>query len=201
MNGNKIFYKVMVRLVQDLSNIKKIVNEEGLDVLVVSYGGSCSNTLVNTLQKNGYKCRSKMFDRILCHCPHYIELDIPIIYIYDNPISALLSMKRRGLGIWGTNQRKLSNNRDIKLEDENLLKLMIKQYNNWKGHNDVLFVKTNELFEKNILIKLKKFLKNDELMGFPIELKEKKTKLNEFDMDIVKVIEKYLPEIKKINLE
>ena len=51
-NANKIFYKVMVRLVQDLSNIKKIVNEEGLDVLVVSYGGSCSNTLVNTLQKN-----------------------------------------------------------------------------------------------------------------------------------------------------
>ena len=186
----------MVKLVQDLSKIEDL--KEGLDVLVVSYGGSASNTLVNNLTKNGYQCRTKMFDRILCHCPHYVNLGIPMIYLYDNPINALLSMKRRGNNIWMTNQRKLSNNQHCKVSDENLMKLMIKQFNNWKGHSDVLFVKTSELFEEGIKEKLEKNLRK-ELKHFPIEYKESKNYYGEFDVEVLKVFEKYMDEIKEIN--
>lgn len=186
----------MVKLVQDLTEIEKL--KEGLDVLVVSYGGSASNSLVNALMKNGYRCRSKMFDRILCHCPSYINLGIPMIYLYDNPIKALLSMKRRGKGIWKINQKKLSNNQNSKISDENLMELMIKQFNSWKGYSDVLYIKTSELFDVKIKEKLEKYLGKN-LNHFPLNYKEKKNYYGEFDGNICYVFEKYMKEIKEIN--
>ena len=82
--------------IEELNNIKKIVQRENLNLSVISYGGSCSNQLIHILQHNNYKIRSSISDSLLCHCPHYIDIGIPIIYLYDNPIKAFLSMKRRG---------------------------------------------------------------------------------------------------------
>lgn len=93
-------------MITDLSNINSIIMKEGLDLLIVSYGGCCSNKLTNQLEKNGYNCKTKIWHKILCHCPKYIEIDIPIIYIYDNPIKSFMSMKNRGSGIWDVKSKK-----------------------------------------------------------------------------------------------
>lgn len=68
-------------MICDLNNINDIIKSEGLDILVVYYGGSCSNTLVNYLEKNNFKCNTQTWEKILCHCPQYIECDIPIMII------------------------------------------------------------------------------------------------------------------------
>ena len=43
----------MNRKKKNIHNLEDIKKECGLDILVVSYGGSCSNTLVNQLEKGG----------------------------------------------------------------------------------------------------------------------------------------------------
>ena len=72
----------MQPIVKDLENISKIIKKEGLQILVVSYGGSCSNTLVTTLEKEGYTCQTDIWNKLICHAPKYISCSIPIIYIY-----------------------------------------------------------------------------------------------------------------------
>jgi hypothetical protein len=67
--------------IYNLENIPKAVKNEGLNIVVVCYGGCSSNTLIDTLEKSGYKCRSPVYADILCHCPEPVNLDIPIIYI------------------------------------------------------------------------------------------------------------------------
>jgi len=59
----------------------EVIKKDGLNVLVVCYGGCCSNQFVYKLQQNGYIARSFLWDKILCHCPKYIDVNIPIIYI------------------------------------------------------------------------------------------------------------------------
>ena len=118
-------------MICNLDNVNNIIHNEGLNLLVVSYGGSCSNTLVNVLEKNNYICNTPIWREILCHCPEYVEINIPIIYIYDNFIKSFLSMKKRDIGFWDINQKKMSNDINIVLSDENLIKLMINQFNNW----------------------------------------------------------------------
>ena len=188
-------------MICDLNNIEEIIENEGLDLIVVSYGGSCSNQLVYTLELNNYKCKTKIWIEILCHCPHYIKTNIPIIYIYDNPIKSFLSMKRRSNGYWNVNQRKLSNNNNVALSDENLIKLMINQFNSWTNvkRDNVLVIKSCELFENNIVNKLEKFL-NKKIYHFPISYKKPKTNIevieNENDKNL---FEKYKLEINEIN--
>lgn len=159
----------------DNEHINYIIKNEGLDILVVSYGGSCSNTLVDLLEKNGYRCRINLWHKILCHCPTYIDVNIPVIYIYDNPIKAFLSHKRRGVGFWDKNQKKLSNNYNVELSDENLLKLMINQFNSWTHikKDNILVIKSSELFEVGIINKLEKLL-NRRVSHFPIQYKTPK---------------------------
>ena len=72
----------MQPIVKDLGNISKIIKKEGLQILVVSYGGSSSNTLVTTLEKEGYTCQTDIWNKLICHAPKYISCSIPIIYIY-----------------------------------------------------------------------------------------------------------------------
>ena len=38
-----------------------------------------------------YNCKIELWHKILCHCPKYIPVNIPVIYIYDNPIKSFLS--------------------------------------------------------------------------------------------------------------
>jgi len=168
-------------MICDLNNVNDIIKSESLDVLVVSYGGCCSNALVNNLEKNNFKCKTQIWSNLLCHCPKYIECDIPIIYVYDNPIKSFLSMKNRGKGFWDTNQQKMSNNKNVVLSDKNLIELMINQFKSWtniKRYN-VCVIKSCELFESNIVDKLEKFLKK-ELYHFPIPYKNPKTSITPF---------------------
>ena len=96
-------------MIQDLNNI----NIGDLNLCVVSFGGSASNTLVNALRENGFNTKNHIWEKILCHCPKYVNLGIPIIYLYTDPRAAFMSMKRRGSGIWDVNQKKLSNNNNV----------------------------------------------------------------------------------------
>ena len=185
----------------DFANINNIVKEEKIQLCVISYGGSCSGLLVNTLEKNGYLIHTRTWGSILCHCPEYITLDIPIIYIYDNIIKSYLSVKNRGTGWYDVNQQKLSNNYNVELSDENLLSLMIKQYNSWteKKDKNVLIIKSNELFEGSILEKLQTFLKNPSLQYFPIKFITPKTNINNMEEKDLLLFQKYKDEIDKIN--
>ena len=83
-----------------------------------------SNSLVDALEANGFQIRTHLWRDIICHCPIYFDMNIPVIYIYDNHMKSL-SMKKRGKGYWDVNQEKLSNNYDVEYSDENLLNLMI----------------------------------------------------------------------------
>lgn len=190
--------------IYNLENIPKAVKNEGLNIAVVCYGGCSSNTLNDTFEKNGYKCRSRVYDDILCHCPEPVNLDIPIIYIFRDPIKAMLSMKRRGEGIWDTNQYKLSNSISQDLSDRNLLDLMIRQFNKWTvcNYTNVLFLRYDDIFTENIVDLLKKFLNNNKLQYFPIPYVEP-----HINSDIIKTIDnklaelfiEYTDDIKKIN--
>jgi hypothetical protein len=188
-------------MICDLNNVQTIIKEEGLNLLVVSYGGCVSNTLVNELEKNNYNCNTKVWRDILCHCPKYIEIDIPIIYIYDNPIKSFISMKNRNHGYWDVNQRKLSNNNNADLTDENLIKLMINQFNSWTNvkRDNVLIIKSCELFEDSIINKLEGFLKK-KLYNFPIVYNKPKTDItNNINIELLPLFEKYKSDIDKIN--
>jgi len=188
-------------MICDLNNINDIIEKEGMNLLIVSYGGSASNTLLATLEKNNYKIYTPTYADILCHCPHYIDINIPIIYIYDNPIKSFLSMKKRGAGIWDVNQQKMSNNKNIALSNQNLLKLMINQFNNWTNikRDNVLIVKTCELFENKIVEKLENFLKK-KIYHFPIPYKTPKNSIENVEkFGSTKLFKKYKLEIDKIN--
>ena len=192
----------MICDLNDINNINNIIKSEKLDILVISYGGCCTNILVNYLEKNNFKCNTKIWLTILCHCPQYIECDIPIIYIYDNPIKSFLSMKNRGKGIWDINQEKMSNNKNVVLSDKNLIELMINQFNNWTNikRDNVCIIKSYELFENNIVDKLETFLKK-KIYHFPIPYKNPKTNIDESmkNDEIIKLFENYKLEIDRIN--
>jgi hypothetical protein len=189
----------------DLENIKFRVKNEGLDVCIISYGGSCTNLLFNILKKNGYNIKHPyIWAEILCHYPDYIKLDIPIIYIYDNIKKSYLSMKRRGIN--RRNYMLLTkcefNNSDY--SDENLLKQMIFQYHNWTKikYDNVLIIKSNELFKPDIKFKLQNFLKNDNLISIPAIYRKPQIDLNTFilDNDDQELFKKYNKEIDDINI-
>ena len=188
-------------MICNFENINEIIKNEMLDLLVVSYGGCCSNILADTLEKNNYKCKTKIWDKILCHCPNYIEIDIPIIYIFDNPVKSFISMKNRGLGIYDVNQKKMSNDMNVDLSDENLLELMINQFDSWTKikRDNLLVIKSCELFENDIVDKLKKFLKKN-IHHFPILYKNPKSNIENIeDIELIKLFEKYTLKIDEIN--
>ena len=183
------------------NNIKLRIMKEGLEVLVVSYGGSCCNLLVSLLQKNNIKSTCPIWHQIACHCPEYVNVNIPTIYVYDNPVRSFLSMKRRGTGIWDVNQQKLSNNNHISLSDEQLLSLMIKQFKSWSAHshkNNLLFLKSEELFQSHVTSKINLLLKK-KCMGFPAQYIPPKTDVNHVTESQQLLFQKYAKDIDYIN--
>ena len=156
-------------MICNLDNINNIIKREGLVVMVVSYGGCASNTLINALEKN---------------------------------IKSFISMAKRGGGYWDVNQQKMSNSKNTHLSNENLINLMINQFNSWTNirRDNVLIVKTCELFENSIVDKLEKFLKK-KLYNFPISYNTPKTNIeniNEYN-EYNELFKKYKFEIDKIN--
>ena len=165
-------------MIFDLRFVNRAIIQQGLQVCITSYGGSCTNALRGELEKNGYKCFTKIWDNILCHCRERLNLVIPHIYVYNDPRKAFLSMKRRGKGFWDLNQKKLANNNYIRLSDDNLLQQMFIQFYNYTRKplsNRILIIHQDELFQESIVNKLRKFLGNPGLKGFPIEYRPPKT--------------------------
>ena len=167
----------------DWNNIVKFINNdnEKIDLAVVCFGGCASNYLVDALERCNLKIKTYLWREHICHMPKYYNLNIPIIYLYDNPIKAFLSQKRRGQGIWDVNQKKMCNKNNIYLSDEILLKCMIRQ---WKSfctiyREDVLILKTCQLFEPDIKNKIEKFL-NRKLSSkiFPLKYKPPNIDIN-----------------------
>ena len=195
-----MFCKPSKKQIFNLNKINDQIEKEKLEICIISYGGSCSNQLADVLEQNGYKCRTPIYHNLLCHCPKYVKMNIKTIYIYDNPIKSFISMKRRGPGFWDVNQRKLSNNLNVTLSDENLLKLMIKQFNSWTNIKDdnVLIIKSEELFEEKIVNKLENFLQK-KLINFPIKFIEPKSNIKSVDVNLYILFKKYKKKIEKIN--
>lgn len=190
--------ETIVPIMPNIESVGRMIHRE-MDIMVVSYGGSSCNTLVNVLQTQGYRCYTGGWRRIFCHCPKYIECKVPVIYIYDNPIRAFCSIRRRGKGTYDQNQQKLSNNKNVKLSDENLLTLMINQFHEWtnKQRDNVLIIKTEELFQDEIVEKLNHFLKK-EIVGFPIEYKKPRTDIKKYTKQNSELFEKYKEELDAI---
>jgi hypothetical protein len=202
-------------MIRNVQQVLDRVKQEKLDICVISYGGSCSNQLEQQLSANGYNVKTPIWAEILCHCPLRIDLPIPIIYIYDNPVKAFLSMKRRGWSIWGVNQAKLSNSGSyaIQTSDENLLRLMINHFKLWTSPRspNVLILKSSELFEEPIVAKLQTFLQlqhqqkrltgtGQQLTGFPIPYVPPKTlSTTRVSARLAQLFSKYAVAIQAIN--
>lgn len=45
-------------MISDLNNINNIINNDKLDLLVISYGECASNCFVNILEQNKFKCNT-----------------------------------------------------------------------------------------------------------------------------------------------
>jgi len=190
-------------------NIFNKINQAKMTVCVVCYGGCASNMMVDNLEKNGFKCRSDIWTKLLCHSPEIIHTTIPIIYVYRDPVQAYLSMKRRGSGIWDINQRKLSNNNNVKLSDENLLQLMIRQFKMWvdfkNKHPNVklMIVKYEELFDPNFNTIIESFMNKQNMKHFPIEYNKPHITMESVKNDIsekdLTLFEKYKTGIDFIN--
>jgi hypothetical protein len=163
----------------DKETLERLVYEQKLDVLVVSFGGCCSNALVDVLEKNGFKCRSAIWKKILCHSPMFLDLEIPTIYIYGDPIESYMSMKRRGDGFWLANQKKMSNGRIKRGNGGNLLDLMRTQFDIFTSQSSkkVLVVDKNSLFsnEQGLKTLLHGFL-GSEVKFLPVSKRERMSK-------------------------
>ena len=165
-------------MIFDLRYVNYAIKRQGLQVCITSFGGSCTNTLKHRLERNGYRCFTKVWDDILCHCRERLNLIIPQIYVYNDPRKAFLSMKRRGMNFWGLNQQKLANNYRVPLSDDNLLQQMFIQFYNYTRKplsNRILIIHQDELFQDSIVYKLRNFLGNPALIHFPVEYRKPKT--------------------------
>ena len=184
----------------DLERIPYLIQKENIDICVVSFGGSGSNCLTNFLEKNGYKVKSPIHNKILCHCPQIPNTKKKIIYIYRDLKKAFLSQYRRKPHIWTINQKKMSNNKAVKLSDENLLTLMISQFLRWtyKKQNNILVLKYDDFFTENGRNKIRKFLKNENLKDFPEYVKKNNTE-ELINNKIKKLFEKHKKSIEYIN--
>ena len=182
----------------DYIGLNKHLNKT-LDVCLVSYGGSASNTLIKALEYLGLRCRTEEWSKYVCHCSVFLKLNIPIIYIYDDPIKSFLSMKRRGIYIWGMNQIKLNNNHNIKLSDETLLRAMIRQFYTYTRHgqdNNVFIIKSKDIFNSTCIPILEKIfeqkLQRENIQqSFPLKYITPKTNITNLTETEQNLFEKY----------
>jgi len=184
-------------------NLKKLpffIKKDGLDIGIISYGGCGSNCLTDFLKNNGYKVKSPIQNKILCHCPVVPKSNIKFIYIYRDPRKAFLSQYRRKPRIWSINQKKMSNDYHTKLSDENLLKLILFHFRTWttKKRKNVLIIKYSDFFKDEGREKIKKFLNNKNLENFPVYVQKNKTE-ELITPEIQALFNKYQKEIDYIN--
>ena len=123
---------------------------QDVDVWLCSPGGAGSNMFKNYLHEY-VKVKSPKMAGLLTHHSEPINCDkqnYKAIYLHRHPIKALRSMKRRGLV--KTNIRKLNNSRGLPETDEELLKSVFNQFDNWTTkpiNYPILCIKYASLFE------------------------------------------------------
>ena len=195
-------------MICDMNNVKNLVKQDGLQVCVTSYGGSCTNVLCDILNECGIVTNTFIWGSILCHSPCYIELGIPIIYLYDHPVKSFMSVKRRGKLI-KMNYAKMTNNLDSVYTPEKMMRSMINQFHSFTRENrdDVLVLHSKELFQPDISSKLSNFLirnginekiYNDLNVRLPIIYKQPSHKDNELTIGVAFIFNRYKNEIQKI---
>lgn len=110
-----------------------------MDIWVCSFGGTASNTLSNYLESKGFNTRTPTWRKHLCHYPNPIAFDsmpnLKAIYIYDNPLKAIASQKRRGWRWYYTNYLKLKNSKLGLYSDRKMLSTMVQQFEAWNLFN------------------------------------------------------------------
>ena len=189
-----------MKRVVDVNKLDYFIKRDKLDVGIISYGGCGSNCLTDFLKNNGYKVKSPIQNKILCHCPVIPNSNLKFIYIYRDPKKAFLSQYRRKPKIWGINQKKMSNNNNVKLSNENLLRLILFHFKTWTSvkKNNILILKYNDLFKESGQNKIKKFLNNNKLKNFPKYVVKNKTE-ELINPEIEELFKKYKEQIDYIN--
>ena len=195
-------------MICDMNNIQDLVKQDGLQVCVTSYGGSCTNALCDILYECNIKTNTPVWGSILCHSPCYHNLGIPIIYLYDHPIKSFMSVKRRGKLI-KMNYAKMTNNLDSVYTPEKMIRSMINQFHSFTNEkrDDVLVLHSKELFQTNISSKISNFLiknginekiYNDLNVKLPLIYKQPSHKDNELTIGLAYIFNRYKNEIQKI---
>lgn len=177
------------------------------EILVTSFGGCASNSLVHILKHNDFRLVDG-YDEHLCHASKPPRINIKMIYLYNDPIHSWLSQINRGLT--ETNVMKLSDHR-FKTRGNNkllLLKLMIRQFKNWTSApiNNLLIIKTSELFTQEGKIKLERFLKPEvkpgvgkQIEGLPMVYRQPKSLDCPMSLEERRIIKYYIKDINHIN--
>jgi hypothetical protein len=195
-------------MICDMNNVKDKVREDGLEVCIISYGGSCTNALCDILNECEIVTNTPVWGSILCHSPCYYELGIPIIYLYDHPIKSFMSVKRRGK-LMLMNYSKMTNNLNAVYRPEKMLRSMINQFHSFtrEKRDDVLVLHSKKLFQPNISSKISDFLikngMNEKIYNnlnnkLPLIYKQPRHNDNELTIGLAYIFNKYKTEIQTI---
>jgi len=130
---------------------------ENLDVWVVSYGGTISNTFSRDLESMGFRVRTPAWRDKLCHGgPHLAaKSPVPVLYLFRDPRAAALSQLRRGTH-WQTNQRKMTARTDYYRPEAPRSTLMMTMehfdlsWQNAPPQADVLGIHAVKLYQKQL---------------------------------------------------
>jgi hypothetical protein len=189
----------------DIDTIKNVVIEDGIELCVTSYGGSCTNVLTDTLHECGIQTNTKLWGEVLSHLPGYVSLGIPIIYVYDNPIKSFMSTRRRGLNKF-VHRKMNNNNKNVIYTHEKLIRNMITQFHSFTNvkRDDVLVLHSKELFNANVIDKISLFLSFhgiDKKIShkFPFIYKNPSHKHDDLTLGLAHLFNKYSNELKFIN--
>jgi len=136
--------------------IKKTIQLEKLDCCIISFGGCGTHYLANNLQEKNLIVRSATWVNYLCHYPKYIELNIPIIYLYGNLREAFISQLRNNFA--KKNYKILNTVVKRKYSNENFFLSMYEQFERFIENKNVVKITYKDLFNKVKMIDLYKFL-------------------------------------------
>lgn len=181
--------------------ILKKDNKEKMDVWINSFGGCASNFLSHKLESAGLRTRTNEWRNEYCHYPYPKDLGIPIVYLYRDMRTSLISQERRNFA--ELNYRKLTTTTyttDVKYNPIKLLGSMFHQFMNFIHCEDknLLILHKDELFTKEGI----KALNNHLGTSFDVFEKEKTKYVRdeEEDQDYRDWLE-HRPEYKKFKLE
>ena len=183
MSINSNIRKHLLRRISE-NTIEEMIHAEQMDIWVCSFGGTASNTLSNYLESKGFNTRTATWKKYLCHYPNPLEFDsmpnLKAIYIFDNPLRALASQKRRGWRWYYTNYLKLKNSKLGLYSDQKMLSVMVRQFEAWNSFNSkslpICSIPFDQLFDASNK-KLSNFLGID-CSDFPPIVERSSTKLN-----------------------